>query len=381
MNIGIIDGSFPQKEPFGFRNREINGLLAINQSTKALSAFLMYPGGDAFFRHGYGMTKEDFSARKAGYLKHYPDNRNRIDYLKEQYNEPFLAFSYFLAETYTFLPFFEKNKLPFCFVLYPGGGFGINNPSSDAMLTKILASPFFRKVIVTSDITTTYLQDTGLCNKSKIEMLWCGVPQYESGDFPIKTRFPEYEKTLNVMFVAHKYSDAGYDKGYDVYIEAAKKVVKKHPNVIFHVVGNFSAADYDLGAIEKNVVFHDTLPSDRLKKLYETIDIQVGLSRSNTLYDGNFDGFPLGFEAMRADTLLITSDDLNQNGGRFLPDELSIVVVDADAVASKINYYFENPEAMRATAASGMTAINKVLDTQERIEKLNDILMREASSA
>src|SRR5665213_2172165 len=103
MNIGIIDGSFPQKEPFGFRNREINGLMSINRSTSVLSTFIMYPGEDAFFGHGYGMTKEDFTRRKAGYLKHYPQNHNRIHYLQKKYDDPFLAFSYFLAETYTFL--------------------------------------------------------------------------------------------------------------------------------------------------------------------------------------------------------------------------------------------------------------------------------------
>ncbi|HEY4963517.1 MAG TPA: hypothetical protein VIH90_02365 [Candidatus Saccharimonadales bacterium] len=378
MNIGIIDGSFPQKEPFGFRNREINGLLAINQSTKVLTAYTMYPEEDAFFDHSYGMTRADFNNRKKGYLKYYPQNHDRIHYLQKQYDEPFLAFSYFLAETYTFLPFIKKNKLPFCFVLYPGGGFGINNPGSDAMLIKIFSSPFFRKVIVTSDITEKYLCDTVLCDRNKIEMLWCGVPQFESSDFMRKTNFPESKKTLDVLFVAYKYSDKGYDKCYDVYIETAKRVIKKHKEVIFHVVGNFSDKDYDISAIESNVVFHGVLTGDELKILYNEIDIQIGLSRSNVLFDGNFDGFPLGFEAMRAEVLLMASDDLDQNGGRFSQDELCVVTIDANEIATKIFNFFENPSKMRTIAMNGMNAINKILNTDIRVKKLDDILTKEA---
>ena len=378
MNVGIIDASFPQKQPFGFRNREINGLLAINQSTSTFTPFLIHPEKDAFFRHGYGTTREDFNKRKTGYLKHYPENRDRIHYLQKKYDEPFLAFSYFLADTYTYLPFLEKNKLPFCFVLYPGGAFGVNNPSSDAMLGKIFASPSFRKVIVTSDITEKYLRDSGLCDTSKMEMLWCGVPQFESSEFMPKSRFPESKETLDILFVAYKYSDKGYDKGYDAYIEAARKVVEKHKEAIFHVVGNFSGADYDVSGIEENVVFHGILPGNEIKELYSKVDIQVGLSRSNVLFDGNFDGFPLGFEAMRADALLITSDDLGQNGDRFSPDELCIVAVDAKEIALKINHFFENPHELRTTAAQGMAAINKVLNTDKRVKELNRILMQEA---
>lgn len=378
MKIGVIDSSFPQKNPFGFRNREINGLLAINESTKAFAPFYMYPHEDAFFGHGYGMTKQDFTKRKAGYLKQHPENRDRVLYLQKHYEEPFLAFSYFLADTYTYLPFFEENKLPFCFVLYPGGGFGINNPSSDAMLCKIFGSPYFRRVIVTSDITDRYLRDTGLCQSEKIEMLWCGVPQFETNEFTDSIRFPEAKKTLDILFVAHKYSDKGYDKGYDIFIDAAKDVVKKHKDIIFHVVGNFSDEDYDVSEIGENVVFHGFLPGNELKNLYSTIDIQVGLSRGNALFDGNFDGFPLGFEAMRAGSLLITSDRLDQNGDRFSPDELCIVSVDAGQLASKINYFYENPDEMRAIATNGMNAINRILDTNKRIVMLNDILMKEA---
>lgn len=380
MNIGVIDGSFPSKNPFGFRNREINGLLEADPSTKAMSAFVMFPGEDAWFNHGYGMSKEDFTERRAKYVEYYPENRHQVTYLKNRYDEPFLALTYFLADTYTFLPFMEKNNLPFCFVLYPGGALGVNNPSSDAMLSKIFRSPLFRRVIVTSDVTEKYLRDTGLCDARKIESLWGGVSQFVTSNFEQKPRFPDDKDTLDIMFVAFKYSDGGYDKGYDLYIQAAQEVTKKHKNVRFHVVGNFSQQDHGKTRLSDNIVFHGPLYGDELKDLYAKADIQVSLSRSNVLFDGNFDGFPLGIDALFTNTLLMTSDDLGQNGGRFSTKEFCTVGLDVDEIITKLEYFIQKPKKMYKMAYDGTSKANSLLDVNQRVIKLDRILKKEISA-
>lgn len=377
MNIGVIDGSFPSKNPFGFRNREINGLLETDHTTKAIAASVMFPGEDAWFNHSYGMSKEDFAERKAKYVEYYPENRLQVTYLKNQYDEPFLALTYFLADTYTFLPFMEKNNLPFCFVLYPGGALGVNNPSSDAMLSRIFKSPQFRKVIVTSDITEKYLRDTGLCDTRKIESLWGGVSQFVTDNFIQKPRFPEDKDTIDILFVAFKYSDDGYDKGYDLYVRTAQKVLKKHKNVIFHVVGNFSKEDYGNTKPSENILFHGPLYGDELEDLYTKVDIQVSLSRSNVLYDGNFDGFPLGIDALFTNTLLITSDTLDQNGNRFSSKEFSTVNLEVDEIVSKLEYFIQKPNTMYKMAYAGTSKANALLDVNQRVIKLDRILKKE----
>ena len=42
-----------------------------------------------------------------------------------------LAFTTFLGQTYLLSPYLKKNKIPFVFMLYPGGSFGLNNDISN----------------------------------------------------------------------------------------------------------------------------------------------------------------------------------------------------------------------------------------------------------
>ncbi len=125
----------------------------------------MNPGKEALFSHGYGMTKEDFDSKLPDYEALYPETKGKIKCLSSNKKYRFnLAYTYFLAETYTLLPFLQKNKIPFVFLLNPGGGFGINNDSSDRMLMKIFSSDWFRKVIVSQEYFKEYLIKKRLCS-------------------------------------------------------------------------------------------------------------------------------------------------------------------------------------------------------------------------
>jgi len=70
------------------------------------------------------------------------------------------------------LPALEKNKIPFVFTLYPGGGFGFEEESSDAKLKKVLSSKYFKKVIVTQRATYEYLVRKNFCSKEKISFIF-----------------------------------------------------------------------------------------------------------------------------------------------------------------------------------------------------------------
>src|ERR1700683_4393031 len=104
----VIDSQFPQKDPFAFRNAEINEYLGRIENSSSYTMYPMYPGSEAPFGHAYGMEYEDFVTNKKGYLRYYPKNKPRLHYLKRDRKYAFqLAYSFFLGETYVLLPFYE----------------------------------------------------------------------------------------------------------------------------------------------------------------------------------------------------------------------------------------------------------------------------------
>lgn len=56
----IIDSMFPQKEPFGFRNIEINEYLSRMDTAEAYSMSVMEPWGDAWFPWSYGVDEATY---------------------------------------------------------------------------------------------------------------------------------------------------------------------------------------------------------------------------------------------------------------------------------------------------------------------------------
>ncbi|HEY5587692.1 MAG TPA: glycosyltransferase, partial [Candidatus Paceibacterota bacterium] len=66
----------------------------------------------------------------------------------------------------------ESRGIPFVFSLYPGGGFGLGNVSSDEALKRVIGSSCFRKVIVTEQATYNYLIDKNFCKPEHIEYIF-----------------------------------------------------------------------------------------------------------------------------------------------------------------------------------------------------------------
>jgi len=342
-DIALIDSRFPSKKPLGFRNYEISRLLRDLPNCESYTMYPMKPEIHAWFTHGYGMTKEEFEENKKGYLQFYPENKNKINYLSENTRYKFkLAYSYFLAETYTLLPFYKKNKIPFIFCLYPGGAFGLDNPSSDKMLDEIFSCKYFRGVIVTQKVTYDYLINKINIDKNKIFYNFGGYAQFEvSQTFPHK-KYKLDKATFDICFVAMKYSEKGIDKGYDLFVDTAKYFIKKYDDIRFHVVGNFNETDIDVSDIKERFYFYGIRQPDFLLKFYSEMDIRLSPCRPFKLYQGNFDGFPLGGESMTCGVALFTTDELNNNRGQISENAIVIIQPDIDDIVKKIEFYYNN---------------------------------------
>ena len=374
----MIDSQFPQKDPFAFKNSEINQYFKKVENFQSYTMYPMKPDAGAWFTHGYGITREEFCENKAGYLNHYAQDENKINYLNpdKKYNFK-LAYTYFLAETYVLLPFLEKNKIPFIFVLYPGGGFGLNFDKSDNMLKKIFQSKYFRGVITTQDLTKDYLLNKKLCQEEKIHHIYGGFVQFNKDDIVRKKYYLKNKNTLDICFVAAKYSEKGIDKGYDLFIETAKKLSKQTDDIMFHVVGGFNENDIDVSDISSRITFYGYKKPDFLAEFYSKMDIFLAPSRPFKLFEGNFDGFPLGIDAGYCGAAIFVSDELNMN--KYYTDKKDIIIIELNAnkITNEIMKYYKNISELYKISKSCQSTTQDLFDIDyqigERLKVFNKI--------
>jgi len=366
--LGVIDSVFPQKTPFSFRNAEINEYFDRVQNFTSFTMHPMQPGEEAWFSHGYGVSRRTFKTNKRGYIRHYPQHKDRIRYLSRYKKyELGLAYSFFLAETYVLLPYYEKNSVPFVFVLYPGGAFGLNFDKSDDMLRRIFCSGLFRKVIVTQELTRDYLLSSGLTSAAEIEYVYGGIVQFKKMDVRRKIRYGEHKGTFDVCFVASKYSNRGVDKGYDLFIAAAKELVKSTKDIMFHVVGGFDSSDVDVDGLEGRITFYGYRRPDYLIEFYSGMDIFLSPNRPFQLFEGNFDGFPLGIDAGYCGVALFVSDPLGMN--RHYQDGKDIVIVPLEStqIAAMIRSHYDDLDRLYALASKGQEKVQELFDVDSQI--------------
>lgn len=378
----VIDSQFPQKEPFGFRNIEINEYL---RRLRHMSVYTMHPikpGPYSWFSHGYGVTEQVYEENKKGYHSYFPDNNERIHYLKENVKYNFkLAYSFFLAETYVLLPFYEKNKIPFVFILYPGGAFGLNNVASDKMLEEIFKSDYFRGVIVSQKITKDYLIRKRLCDEVSISYIYGGLVQFKEEDILPKQYFKKDKETFDICFVAAKYTDEGVDKGYDAFIHTAKILAKQSKDILFHVVGNFTKDDIDVTELGSRIIFYGYQKSSFFPEFYAKMDIMISPNRPHKLYEGNFDGFPLAVDAGYCGVAMFVSDPLDMNEAFTNHHDIVIIPVNPKKIAEMVMRYYTNTKELYKLSEAGAIASRKLFSIEhqvgERLSVFNKIYNRE----
>ncbi|MEP7092893.1 MAG: glycosyltransferase, partial [Flavobacterium sp.] len=217
-----------------------------------------------------------------------------------------------MSNIYRNLVWLEKYKIPFVFTLYPGGGFQVEDLISDQILQKVLASPQFRKVIVTQLYTKEYLIKNNFCEANKIEYVFgCVVPQLSlNANLSFKKKYPDKE-TFDIVFCAAKYMSKGLDKGYDVFIALAHSLIKKYDFVRFHVVGGFDKEEIDVTLLDGKITFYGYQKFDDLNTIYQQMDVIVSPNKPFLYGKGAFDGFPLGtvIEAVLNNVVAIVTDN------------------------------------------------------------------------
>lgn len=347
----------------GFRLAEFNSYLDYFKSAA------VYTTGDAFAVVGEKSTLKDVISR---HLNFFSGHFNRVRVFNcYSLIESKLAYVVFLHNAYRFLPFIEKNKLPFVFTLYPGGAFKINDLDSDRMLATVCASPEFRKVIVTQKITYDYLLKNNFCSEDKIEFIYGVVPSIEGVSKKIikKIELGTSKNAFDICFVAHKYMPQGEDKGYDTFIAAAKLISAKCKDVVFHVVGTFTAEDIDTDVIG-DIRFYGPQKNDFFADFYRSMDLIIAPNVPFKLQPGAFDGFPTGccVDAALAGVAVFNSDTLGQN--IYFTDHEDIVIIDNDAydIMTKVMEYYQDYNKLLALSRKGQRKFEEVFNMANQMQ-------------
>lgn len=297
------------------------------------------------------------------YKRKNPDLANSVAVLcPEEGTYSSLLYCDFLGNAYANLvERAEREQTPFIFTLYPGGMFDLYGENSNAMLRRVMSSPYFCKVIVTQKITYDYLVKNAFCARDKIEYIWGVVVPAHKLNLNINKRYYGInKKSLDICFVAHKYSEYGQDKGYDIFILVAKELSKKHANVRFHVVGPWDKNVLDTEGIN-NIHFYGVRDQDWFDKFYRDKDIILSPNIDGKISNGSFDGFPTGAvtDASLRKVAMFVSDPLDLNENRFKNDEEIVILKhDVKEIVQKIDYYMDHPEKLKDLSERGYARSN-----------------------
>jgi len=296
-----------------------------------------------------------------------------------------IAILTFLANVRENMEIIEKYKIPFVFTLYPGGGFVLNDQNYDLELKRICSSKYFRKVIVTQKNVYKYLIRKKICNKRQIEFIYGVVtPSEILKENNTNKRYYKYNKdTLDLCFVAHKYTQKGIDKGYDIFIEVAKKLSEKYSNINYHIIGGFDENDIDVSILKNKIKFYGIKDSKWLKDFYANMDIIVSPNRPFKLGKGTFDGFPTGSctEAMINGVMLLCTDELKLNVKFKNNKDLIIIKPDVNDIRRTIENLYKNPKKITKIAERGKNKAKKIYSKESqimpRINLIKGIFMKE----
>jgi len=373
VDLLVLDDYFPDPVS-GFRWQEYLAYLA------EFPSIAIATSGDGRIQYA---NVDSFRKSVSDFKRGYPNYANKlIKYYPElNFNVKVVSVD-FLSITYRFLEHIEKLGAPFVFTLYPGGGFLIDDQNSNNKLIRIFSSPCFRKVIVTQQITYDYLIDHNFCAPDQIEFIFgCVTPQNQFVIENFEKNYFGLEKdTLDICFVAHRYTEKGLSKGYDVFIDVAHRLSRLYPNIHFHVVGGFDETVFDISEIKDRITFYGVRKTDWFDDFYRSIDIILSPNIHTIQTNGVFDGFPTAscVDAGIRKTAIFCTDELHLNNQYFIDgEEIVIVPHNAENITEIIATYYRDPQKLKGISINGRKKILQLYSYESQISPRVRLLKNE----
>jgi glycosyltransferase involved in cell wall biosynthesis len=366
--LAILDDLFPLLIS-GFRLAEYNAYLA------------EFPGAQVYSTGSSLPVVRDtrtFEQVREEYIAVFPDFAHRVHKLDDTTSlEADFAYTIFAHNIFHFLPLLERNKIPFAFTLYPGGGFGLDDESSDERLRRVFSSPSFANVIVTQVVPHEYLLKKKLCRPDQIVFLYGGICQ----ELQYRRRYYAIDKkNLDICFAAFRYADGGRGKGYDIFIEVAHLLAKEFPEARFHIVGGFTDDDADITDIADRVTFYGTRHPSFFQDFYQDMDLIISPNRPFTTSKTHFDGFPTGCcaEAALVGVPVFCTDPLNLNITFRAGEEIVIISHEPADIFGAVAAFCREPHRLarlsKETGRAFQNAFGYDAQMRPRIELLSRLL-------
>lgn len=373
VDLVFLDDVFPQQSS-GFRLAEFRSYL------EHFSESIVYSTGQSFPLMGEKRQLEEVIQEFESIHPNlrYRVARHTIDLNVKTKGLYFIFLSSYEAFSHTI----RKLNAPFIFTLYPGGCFRLYEKSSNVLLQKCFADPLFRKVIVTQPITHEYLLKNGFASANQIALIPGMVVPDEfllesDGD---KVFFGQQKATLNIAFIAHKYTRLGEEKGYNIFVEVAHRLHKHRTQPRFHVIGGFDQSDMDVSKLRDSITFHGVLDNAALSKLLGNIDLIISPNLPGKSCEGIFDGFPTG-SAMQAGlrgVAVFCTDELMQNYSFIDKKDLVILPINAKQITDIVSSYLDDVDALYELAANGRRTFKAyyghAAQVEPRIRLLEELL-------
>ena len=360
----IFDDYFPNPVS-GFRSSEFLEILHAFPSVKIIINPVSYKY--------YNLSDTDFKVHLNQFRNKHFLLKNKIKKVGFFNNINCKLFYFlFLNNGRRIVPYLNRRKINFIFTLFPGGGFKMNDEESDADLKKIMASGYFKGVIVNQQIIKNYLLEKGFCGKNQIHYLH-GIPMPQKKlefDGEQKEYYKNKKESLDICFVAAKNLSKGEDKGYNLFIESALLLYKLHPELRFHVIGGFNGQEIDVTELGVAIRFYGYLDADTLHDTLKNFDIIVSPNRPHMLGPGSFDGFPLGtcVEASLVGCIIIATDELNENRQYVPNEEIIIINPDTKDIINKIESLIGSPEKLKKIGIAGMNKTKELFSYKNQTE-------------
>lgn len=335
----------------------------------------------------------DFAAQHAHYARHYPAHASRVrPYAPGWLAGAGLVYLNFLNNAHHYLPALQQRQIPFVLTLYPGGGFGLDEPESDAKLAAVLASPLLQAIIVTQPVTQDYLQRFATRRGLTLPPLHRidGVvvnPLYFDPHGPARApAFGQGKATFDICFVAECYMPLGANKGYPEFIAAAQALADL-PELRWHIVGGgYTPQDIDVRALGNRIQFHGRLNTPDLRQFYAGMDLIISPNQPFLLHPGNFDGFPTGccVEASLCGVAVMATDALGQNPGYVDADTMLLLETSANTalapqIEARVRQLYADPTALKRIGQAGQTLTRQLYAPERQIGQRQHILRTVAS--
>lgn len=359
----VVDNWFPAKPFLGFRVAEFKWLLTHVEKCKFITlSKVIYKFSewkkekDKLYLFSMPVSVRRYNKNKKLCADTLKIDKSKLSFLEDRPYKAKGAYCLFLTTAYLTRKFFEKNKIPFAFTLFPGEHLKFNNRFSDNMLKQVLTSPMFRGCFITQKIIYDYVVRKGFCDKSKLYYSYGGgFTQYKENTILPKITYPVEKKTIDICFVAFRYMPKGYDKGFDVVLDVAKILVPKYPNLHFHFVGNNTLDDFnkDYSEIQKNLHFYGIQNADFFPQFYAKMDIALSPNRKVNIPYRGFDGFPLQNESCIYGVALFCSDEWKMNDKWREGKDIVIIKPDAKLCADTLDEYLRNMKKVYEIGRNG----------------------------